>query len=85
MSITATELKKNLGKYLTLSATEDVFITKNWNYQSSCKCRNYVFINDDAETVNVYARYYMKNQQNGTQLIFDGENLKTGFAGEIIF
>ena len=29
MSITATELKKNLGKYLTLSATEDVFITKN--------------------------------------------------------
>lgn len=29
MSITATELKKNLGKYLTLSATEDIFITKN--------------------------------------------------------
>lgn len=29
MSITATELKKNLGKYLMLSATEDVFITKN--------------------------------------------------------
>lgn len=29
MSITATELKNNLGKYLILSATEDVFITKN--------------------------------------------------------
>lgn len=29
MSITATELKTNLGKYLLLSATEDVFITKN--------------------------------------------------------
>lgn len=29
MSITATELKKNLGKYLVLSATEDIFITKN--------------------------------------------------------
>jgi antitoxin (DNA-binding transcriptional repressor) of toxin-antitoxin stability system len=29
MSITATELKKNLGKYLMLSATEDVLITKN--------------------------------------------------------
>ncbi len=28
MSITATELKKNLGKYLLLSATEDVFITQ---------------------------------------------------------
>ncbi|MBQ8165237.1 MAG: type II toxin-antitoxin system prevent-host-death family antitoxin [Clostridia bacterium] len=29
MSITATELKKNLGKYLLLSATEDIYITKN--------------------------------------------------------
>ena len=29
MSISATELKNNLGKYLLLSAKEDVFITKN--------------------------------------------------------
>ena len=29
MSITATELKSNLGKYLALSQHEDVFITKN--------------------------------------------------------
>ena len=29
MSITATELKINLGKYLMLAATEDIFITKN--------------------------------------------------------
>ncbi|WNV59622.1 type II toxin-antitoxin system prevent-host-death family antitoxin [Oscillospiraceae bacterium NTUH-002-81] len=29
MSITATELKSNLGKYLLLAATEDIFITKN--------------------------------------------------------
>lgn len=29
MSVTATELKSNLGKYLMLSATEDIFITKN--------------------------------------------------------
>ena len=29
MSITATELKNNLSKYLLLSATEDVFITEN--------------------------------------------------------
>ena len=29
MSITATELKENLSKYLLLSATEDVYITKN--------------------------------------------------------
>lgn len=29
MSITATEFKMNLGKYLMLAETEDVFITKN--------------------------------------------------------
>lgn len=29
MSISATELKNNLGKYPIISATEDVFITKN--------------------------------------------------------
>lgn len=28
MSITASELKANLGKYLILAATEDVFITQ---------------------------------------------------------
>lgn len=29
MSITATELKQNLGKYLELCGTEDILITKN--------------------------------------------------------
>ena len=29
MSITTTELKMNLSKYLILSATEDIYITKN--------------------------------------------------------
>ncbi len=29
MSITATELKENLGKYLQLAASEDIFITRN--------------------------------------------------------
>ena len=29
MSITATELKENLGKYLTLAASEDIYITRN--------------------------------------------------------
>lgn len=29
MSVTATELKQNLGKYLLLSEQEDIYITKN--------------------------------------------------------
>lgn len=38
MSITATELKTNLSKYLVLSATEDVYITKNG--KMICKLTN---------------------------------------------
>ena len=29
MSITVTELRKNLSKYLALSSTEDIYITRN--------------------------------------------------------
>lgn len=29
MQITATEFKKNIGKYLALAAKEDIYITKN--------------------------------------------------------
>jgi len=29
MLVTATEFKNNIGKYLSLVATQDVFITKN--------------------------------------------------------
>ena len=29
MIVTATELKTNLGKYLEMAATQDIFITKN--------------------------------------------------------
>ncbi len=29
MSITATELKENLGKYLSLAMSEDIYISKN--------------------------------------------------------
>ena len=29
MSITATELKENLGKYLMMAANEDILVTKN--------------------------------------------------------
>lgn len=39
MSITATELKNNLGKYLFLSATEDIYITKNGKVVASLQIR----------------------------------------------
>ena len=43
MSITATELKNNLGKYLLLSAKEDIFITKNGKNGEFIGCSNYPY------------------------------------------
>ena len=36
MSITATELKINLGKYLILAETEDIYITRNEKLLQNC-------------------------------------------------
>lgn len=38
MSITATELKMNLGKYLLLSEKEDIYITKNGKVIAKLSC-----------------------------------------------
>ena len=36
MSITATELKINLGKYLMLAETEDIYITRTEKLLQNC-------------------------------------------------
>lgn len=47
MVITASELKNNLGKYIDLAETEDIFVTKNGQQKikiSSAKQRPLAFI-----------------------------------------
>ena len=38
MLVTATELKNNIGKYLTIVANEDIFITKNGKNIAKLSC-----------------------------------------------
>ena len=45
MSITATELKLNLSKYLLLAATEDIFITKNGKLVPTENISKTMFVN----------------------------------------
>lgn len=71
-------------KDLNFEQFEDVFITKNWNNENKCRCRNYVYVAKNAEVVRVYARYYISSDYNGSNFVFDGENLRLGFNGEII-
>jgi len=40
MQITATELKNNMGKYLSLAAKQDVYITKNGKAVAKLSCPN---------------------------------------------
>ena len=70
---------------LNFEEIDNVFITKNWNYQNLCRCRNYNYIANNAEIIDVYARYYVNPQYSGNALVFDGQNLRLGFNGEIIY
>ena len=54
-----------------------------WRNKDSCKCNNYLYIAEE-NVVKVYSRYFMKATEFVSSLIFDGENLKTGFNGEIL-
>lgn len=72
-------------KDLDFENTNSVFITKSWNYQNLCRCRNYNYIAQNAEIIDVYARYYVNSKYSGNALVFDGEYLRLGFNGEIIY
>ena len=56
MTITASELKNNLGKYLDLAQTEDIYITKNGKQIIkivSTKTRPLAFIDGVFKDVNI--------------------------------
>lgn len=72
-------------KALNFENIDNVFITKNWNYNNLCRCRNYNYISKNAEIIDVYSRYYVNPTYNGSTLVFDGEYLRLGFNGEIIY
>jgi molybdenum cofactor biosynthesis enzyme MoaA len=72
-------------KDINFESTPDVFITQNWNYQNLCRCRNYMYIANNTEIINVYSRYYKNPSYSGNALVYDGTNLKLGFNGEIIY
>lgn len=72
-------------KDLDFENTPDVFITKNWNHQNLCRCRNYIYIADNTEIINIYSRYYKNPSYSGSALVYDGTYLRLGFNGEIIY
>lgn len=50
-----------------------------------CKCANYLYYNAMSNKIlDLYGRYVVEYKDTTGQLVFDGENLKTGFNGGII-
>lgn len=69
---------------LEFDKQKDVFVTKNWRLEDKCRCRNYIYITQNADIVEVYARYYVNPNYSSGTLVFDGQNLRKGFNGDII-
>lgn len=56
MTITASELKNNLGKYIDLAETEDIYVTKNGQQKikiSSAKQRPLSFIDGIFKDIDI--------------------------------
>ena len=53
--------------------------------KSYCKCANYIYCNDNGEMCKFYARLFCRNDCKDGILVYDGQNLRFGFGGEIIY
>lgn len=62
-----------------------MFTTKEWNYETYCRCRNYIYVPmQGVPFVRIYSRYYCDPTFSASTLVYDGENLRVGFGGDII-
>lgn len=49
-----------------------------------CQCSNYIYSSKNGEFCRFYRRLFCNCNLNAGTLVFDGENLRLGFGGEII-
>lgn len=78
--------KENLIDFNALDLVSDRFnLTKVWSYENYCRCNNYVYIPEKLDNViRVYYKYTYNPYDININLVFDGENLTTGFTNNII-
>jgi len=78
--------KENLIDFNSLDLVSDRFnLTKVWTYENYCRCNNYIYIPESLHNViRVYYKYTYNPYDININLVFDGENLTTGFTNNII-
>lgn len=67
---------------------ENFFITKEWEYKDACQCVNYVYTPPDDKfrrPIRVYHKNTFKPSDINETIVFDGQNVRLGFDGEIIY
>lgn len=60
---------------------------KYWHYNDSCRCQNYLYLpSSGAQPIKMYARFAAKHTEcSEGQLVFDGEHLRQGFSGDVLY
>lgn len=66
---------------------DNFFLTKKWKrHNGGCECFNYVYLPEYSENqIRVYHKNTFLPNDINELLVFDGENLTSGFGGEIIY
>lgn len=73
-------LSKDLIKVCSFTRVDDEDLKTEY-----CQCANYVYSNPNGEMCKFYSRLFCRNDIKEGMLVFDGENLRYGFGGEIIY
>ncbi len=66
---------------------DNFFLTKEWSYKGSCQCVNYIYMPPEDQfrnPIKVYHKNTFKPSEMNETLVFDGQNVRLGFDGEII-
>jgi len=65
--------------------SDNFFLLKEWSYNGSCECVNYVYMSDNFDfPIRVYHKNTFKPSNMTETLVFDGSNLRIGFDGDVI-
>ena len=72
-----------------LFSDTDFYRNELWNRfennKLECQCADYLYVTERGKIIKFYNRIFCNNELNAGQLVFDGEYLRQGFGGEIIY
>lgn len=71
-------------KDINFANIPNLYLSKEWNNKTYCRCRNYVYLSEKGVPVKVYFRYYVDPSYAVSTLVYDGKYLREGFNGKII-